>query len=98
MCVKTTVNISDNIAARAKQLAKENCLTLRALVEEWLRLVLEKHAKRQRARLKPVTFKGNGLTPAFRSAGWSKLRDAVYEGRGTGVLQHSARARRPRQN
>lgn len=81
--MKTTINIADNIAKRARRLADEEHLTLRALVEEGLRLVIERHGGRRPPRVKPVTFKGKGLTPAFRDAGWGRIRDAAYEGRGS---------------
>jgi hypothetical protein len=43
--MKTTIDIADDLIDRAKLIQKRDDITLRALVEEGLRLVLDKHAK-----------------------------------------------------
>ncbi|MFT3792531.1 MAG: hypothetical protein QM741_16035 [Rudaea sp.] len=50
--MKTTIDIADDLIDRAKLIQKRQAITLRALVEEGLRLVLDKHAKR----VKPYKF------------------------------------------
>jgi hypothetical protein len=80
--MKTTVDISDHIINRARQLIRRRNTTLRSLIEEGLTRVLEEDARRPSARLKPVTFKGRGLSAEFQGAGWSAIRDAAYQGRG----------------
>ena len=36
----------------------------------------------RRWKWKPVTFRGDGLTDEFKNAGWDKIRDEIYRGRG----------------
>lgn len=79
--MKTTIDIADPILAEAKAVAIREKTTLRALIEEGLRLVLR--GKRPMAAYKPRDgrFHGNGLTPEFEArGGWSKLREAAYPG------------------
>jgi hypothetical protein len=80
--MKTTIEISDNLLKKAKRLAKSQNVTLRSLAEEGLRQVIEERSARRKTKLKPVTFKGNGLSPEFRGEDWKAIRDAVYQGRG----------------
>jgi len=81
-CIKTTIEISDSLLAAAKELAARENTTLRALVEAGLRHVVEEHERQPRFQLRQVTFKGEGLQPEFRDAGWEEIRDAIYEGHG----------------
>lgn len=81
--MKTTLEISPPLLRRAKKIAARDGTTLRALVEEGLASTL-------RARQKPaapipplLVVKGSGMNPEFISGGWEKIRDAIYEGRGT---------------
>ena len=80
--MKTTIEISDSILAKAKQLARDQNVTLRSLAEEGLKKVIEERSARGPCRIRPVTFGGNGLSPEFQSATWERIRDAVYEGHG----------------
>ena len=43
--MKTTIDIADDLIDRARLVQKRDDVTLRALVEEGLRLTLERHAK-----------------------------------------------------
>ena len=43
--MKTTIEIADDLIQRAKVIQKRDAVTLRALVEDGLRLVLEQHAR-----------------------------------------------------
>ena len=80
--MKTTIDIADALAREAKEVAARENTTLRELVEAGLRSVLRERRKRAAFRLRDASFKGRGITPAFRDAGWDGIRDAVYEGRG----------------
>lgn len=81
--MKTTVEIMDALLTEAKRLAAEEGTTVRALVEEGLRRVLEERRQRTEAfELRRVTFGGNGLRPEFREGSWERIRDAIYEGHG----------------
>jgi hypothetical protein len=53
--VKTTIDIADDLISRAKIVQKRDGLTLRALVEDGLRLVLDRDARRPKYRFVPVT-------------------------------------------
>lgn len=76
--MKTTVEIGDDLLLRAKREASESGTTLRRLIEEGLREVLARRGAGKGKRVAPVTFRGKGLRPEFRGAGWESIRDAVY--------------------
>ena len=80
--MKTTIEISDSILLKAKQLAREQNVTLRSLAEEGLRKVIEERSTRGPCQVCPVTFRGEGLSPEFQGASWNQIRDAAYKGRG----------------
>ncbi len=80
--MKTTIDISDSLLLRAKQLAKEQNVTLRSLAEEGLRKVIEERSAREPCRVSPITFRGKGLSPEYQGASWERIRDAAYGGRG----------------
>jgi hypothetical protein len=82
MGMKTTIEISDNLLRRAKELARKEKVTIRALTEEGLALVLEARGRRKPCKVKPVVVGGKGLAPEFREAPWAEIRKAIYEGRG----------------
>ena len=81
--MKTTIEISDSILTQAKQLACDQHVTLRSLTEEGLRKVIKERTTRGQCRVKPVTFRGKGLSPEFQGATWQRIRDAAYEGKGS---------------
>lgn len=80
--MKTTLDISDNVASQTRLLARREGVSFKALVEEGLRLVIEKHTMKPASPVKPVTFKGNGLTADFQTGSWDRIRDTIYEGHG----------------
>lgn len=81
--MKTTIEISDPLLRRAKKLASSEDTTLRALVEDGLRKVLEdKEARKKTFQLKHVTYGGQGLQPQAQGASWEKIRELAYEGHG----------------
>ena len=82
ICMKTTVNISDPLLSAAKRLAAQERTTLRALIEEGLRRVLERRERRGPFQLRRASFRGNGLQPEVTEGQWERLRDLIYEGRG----------------
>ena len=81
--MKTTVEIPDSLLSEARKVASEEGSTLRAVIEEGLRLAVERRARRGRFRLRKASFKGRGLQPQARGTGWDRMRDLSYEGRGT---------------
>jgi predicted transcriptional regulator len=76
--VKTTIELSDNLFVRARQLAQKERKTLRALVEEGLALALDEHEHRRAPKIKPVVFAGQGLSDEFRQVSWQRMREAIY--------------------
>ena len=81
--MKTTIEISDSILEKAKQLARDQNVTLRSLTEEGLKKVIEERSVRKPCRVKPVTFRGKGISHEFQGATWTRIRDAAYEGHGS---------------
>jgi hypothetical protein len=80
--MKTTIELSDNLFARARKLAREERKTLRAIVEEGIALALDAHDRRRSPRIKPVVFAGKGLSDEFRHAPWQRVREVIHAGRG----------------
>jgi hypothetical protein len=81
--MKTTIEIADDLFARAQQKARKEKTTLRALTERGLRWVLQE-PQRQPRRLSPlVTVRGKGLSNDFKQAGWDRIRDEIYRERGS---------------
>ena len=80
--MKTTIDIADSILEQARDLAARQGTTLRELVEEGLRGVVEDHRNRRRFTLRRVTFGGRGMRPEMVEAGWDAVRDTAYHGRG----------------
>lgn len=83
--MKTTIEIADPLFNQAKALAAAEGLTLRVLVEEGLRSVVETRtqAKAKPFRLRDGSFrKGKGLQPGVK---WQDLTALAYddEGRST---------------
>jgi len=82
VCMKTTVNIADTLLSDAKRLAAQERTTLRALIEEGLRRVLERRQRRGPFQLRRASFRGKGLQPEITEGQWERTRDLIYEGRG----------------
>lgn len=80
--MKTTVEISEQLARQARELAERERTTLRALIEAGLRAVLRERRRRSHFELRDASFRGRGLQPAFRAGRWEQIREAAYEGRG----------------
>jgi hypothetical protein len=78
--MKTTLDISDPLLREAQKMAARKGTTLRSLVEQGLRQVIADGKRRRAFRLRNASFKGRGLRPELRDAGWDRLRDAAYEG------------------
>jgi hypothetical protein len=80
--MKTTLEISDPLLREARKLAARERTTLRALVEQGLRRVVAERGRKPSFRLRKASFKGRGLRPEVADAGWDRIRDLAYEGRG----------------
>jgi hypothetical protein len=77
--MKTTVDIADDLLKRSQQLAKREGSTLRAVLEEGLRLVLKGRGKRGSRPFRLPTFGKGGLNAEFRDADWEKIRTTIYD-------------------
>jgi hypothetical protein len=82
--MKTTVEVADALLAEAKRAADQSGVTLRTLIEEGLRLVLDqrKRAAKRPFKLRDAAVKGDGLHPDVRPGDWAQIRGLIYTGRG----------------
>ena len=81
--MKTTIEISDELAARAKAFAARERLTLRAVIERGLRHVLREANAPEPFKLRDASVGGNGLQAEYEGSDWGSIRDAAYRGRGS---------------
>lgn len=80
--MKTTIEITDTLLAEAREVAARERASVRALVEEGLRRVLDERRSRGEFRLRKASFRGRGLHPDASGLDWDTLRERSYEGRG----------------
>jgi hypothetical protein len=81
--MKTTIEITDDLARKAKALAARRKTTLRALIETGLRRTLAEERATPGFVLPDRSIGGEGLQSEFRGRSWSEIRDAAYEGHGS---------------
>ncbi len=81
--MKTTIHIPDGLFDEAKKVARQEKTTLKALVEEGLRKVVTERRESGLGefKLRPASFKGQGLNPGLEGAAWDRVLDISYEGR-----------------
>jgi Arc/MetJ family transcription regulator len=75
--MKTTIEIADDLLARARQEARREQKTLREIVDEALRQRLTTRA-RHAFRLRKHPFKGQGQHPTVAEGHWETVRDLIY--------------------
>jgi Bacterial antitoxin of type II TA system, VapB len=82
--MKTTIEIADALLIDAKRMAAREGVTVRALVEQGLRRVLEERRRSAPGfKLRKASFKGRGLQPGIDGHSFDRLRELAYEGRGS---------------
>jgi hypothetical protein len=82
--MRTSMDIPDSLLARARRLAAARGTTLRQLVIDGLRAVVESAAHRAAPfRLRDASFGEGGLTEGLDETDWDRIRDLTYEGRGS---------------
>jgi hypothetical protein len=79
--MKTTIEIGDALLNRAKRHARKTGQTLRVLVEEGLRRVLEDEPVQTGYRLPDRSVGVPGGRNPLESLTWQDLRDEIYGGR-----------------
>ena len=77
--MKTTIDINDDLFARARRLAEGRGITLRALVEEGLHRALQAHEQPARPPFVLVTFGEGGLTPEAEAKGLHRAILDTYD-------------------
>ncbi len=80
--MKTTIELPEGLFAKAKRLARARKTTLKALIEQGLRMVLAEKPDGPGFKLRDASVDGKGLNPEFRNAPWEQVRDAAYKGEG----------------
>jgi hypothetical protein len=80
--MKTTIDINAELLESARRTAAKERTTVKALVEDGLRRILEDKGSPTSFLLRKATFRGRGLRKELEGKGWAKIRDAAYEGRG----------------
>lgn len=83
--MKTTVEIPNSLLAEIRKLAVQDGTTLKTLMEEGLRRILEERRERRKGKpfkLRDGSFGGEGLCPEVADGSWEKIRDLLYEGHG----------------
>ena len=82
--MKTTIDIADAVLREAREVAVRDHTTLKDLVQEGLRRVLEERRPRRQAfRLRAVEPGGGGFQPECADGDRHHVRDEIYRGRGT---------------
>ncbi len=77
--MKTTVEISDAVLSAARELARRDGTTVRALIERGLRRELADAERRADFRLRRASFGGDGLRTDVSGVRWDRLRELAYE-------------------
>lgn len=80
--MKTTVEIPNSLLEEARKTAVRQRTTLRVLIIEGLRRVIDERKRTATFRLRKASFRGTGLQPDAAGATWQRIRDMAYEGRG----------------
>jgi hypothetical protein len=79
--MKTTVEITDTLLNRARKHARRTGRPVRALIEEGLRLVLERQPRREKYRLADLSVGDPDDENPLETFSWQDLRDEIYGGR-----------------
>ena len=81
--MKTTIDIADALLKDAKRVAARGGVTLRFLVEQGLRRVLDERRREAPGfKLRKASYKGRGLQPGIDDMSFDGMRERAYEGRG----------------
>lgn len=81
MHMRTTIELSDALLRRVRRLASRRGTTMKALIEEGLRRVLEDD-RPPAYRLPDLSYGSGGAPEGLDPTDWERIRDIAYEGRG----------------
>jgi predicted transcriptional regulator len=77
--MRTTVEISDALAKKVRALMHKRNTSMRALIEEGLRKVVEEGARQEsRFRLRDASAGGDGLADGVKELDWETMSRALY--------------------
>ena len=76
--MKITVEISDPLLIKARDMAMREGVTLRTLVERGLRSIVTEANTDASFKLRRASFKGEGLRQALRRASWDRIIALAY--------------------
>lgn len=80
--MKTTVEIPDPVLDAARELARREGTTVKALIERGLRREIAVGQEPVAFKLRKASFNGNGLRKDQRDVSWERLREIAYDERG----------------
>lgn len=80
--MKTTVEISDDLFVRTREVAKREGTTLRNLIEEGLRVTLARREHKTSYRWPDLSVGGKGLASGSEEGNWEAIQGRIYSGRG----------------
>ncbi|MEQ8486387.1 MAG: hypothetical protein RIB46_18660 [Pseudomonadales bacterium] len=80
--MKTTIEIADDLADAARRMARRRRTTLRAVIEEGIRLAIREQDRKAVFQLRDASVSGRGLQPEFAEGDERAILDAAYAGRG----------------
>lgn len=73
-----TLDIDPKLWAKAETTATSGGTTMRELVEEGLRRVLDERAHAENHSMEDFATGGHGLDGSFQHGGWATIRDSIY--------------------
>ena len=80
--MKTTVEIADGLLRQAKRKALKERTTVKALIEQGLRIVVADRKPAAGFTLRKAAFRGDGLVTGRSLQDWAAIRDLAYAERG----------------
>jgi hypothetical protein len=79
---KTTFELADGLLLDAKKIAVREGTSVKALIEQGLRLVIRDRQRRAGFKLRQASFEGDGLVAGRSLHDWADIRDQIYAERG----------------
>ena len=80
--MKTTVELPDDLLRQARRVALTEQTTVKALLEQGLRLVVANRKRGGGFSLRRASFRGDGLAAGRSLQDWASIRDVIYSERG----------------